>query len=68
MIKLTWTNDVVFYLNSNEIERIELIPETALILLNGKTYIVKESIDEVIRRIIEFNRKIHYQYKKSVEN
>lgn len=66
MIKLTRTNDVVFYLNSNEIERIELIPETALILLNGKTYIVKESIDEVIRRIIEFNRKIHYQYKKSV--
>ena len=59
MIKLTRTNDVVFYLNSNEIERIELIPETALILLNGKTYIVKESIDEVIRRIIEFNRKIH---------
>ena len=55
-------------MNSNEIERIELIPETALILLNGKTYIVKESIDEVIRRIIEFNRKIHYQYKKSVEN
>ena len=41
MIKLTRTNDVVFYLNSNEIERIELIPETALILLNGKTYIVK---------------------------
>ena len=68
MIKLTRTNDVVFYLNSNEIERIELITETALILLNGKTYIVKESIDEVIRRIIEFNRKIHYQYKKSVEN
>ncbi|BAK56719.1 flagellar FlbD family protein [Candidatus Arthromitus sp. SFB-mouse-Japan] len=68
MIKLTRTNDVVFYLNSNEIERMELIPETALILLNGKTYIVKESIDEVIRRIIEFNRKIHYQYKKSVEN
>ena len=68
MIKLTRTNDVVFYLNSNEIERIELIPETALILLNGKTYIVKESIDEVIRRIREFNRKIHYQYKKSVEN
>ncbi|BAK81371.1 flagellar FlbD family protein [Candidatus Arthromitus sp. SFB-rat-Yit] len=68
MIQLTRTNDVVFYLNSNEIERIELIPETAIILLNGKTYIVKESIDEVIRRIIEFNRKIHYQYKKSVEN
>ena len=67
MIKLTRTNDVVFYLNSNEIERIELIPETALILLNGKTYIVKESIDEVIRRIIEFNRKKHYHFKMSVE-
>ena len=43
----------------NEIERIELIPETAIILLNGKTYIVKNSAEEVIEKIVQFNRKIH---------
>ncbi len=59
MIELTRVNDTNFYLNCNEIERIELIPETSIILLNGKTYIVKNSVDEVINKIIEFNRKIH---------
>lgn len=59
MIELTRVNDTNFYLNCNEIERIELIPETSIILLNGKTYIVKNSVDEVIDKIIEFNRRIH---------
>ncbi len=61
MIELTRVNDTTFYLNCNEIERIELIPETSIILLNGKTYIVKNSVDEVINKIIEFNRKIHHK-------
>ena len=58
MIELTRVNDTIFYLNCNEIERIELIPETAIILLNGKTYIVKNSAEEVIEQIVQFNRKI----------
>ena len=58
MIELTRVNDTIFYLNCNEIERIELIPETAVILLNGKTYIVKNSAEEVIEKIVQFNRKI----------
>ena len=59
MIELTRVNDTIFYLNCNEIERIELIQETAIILLNGKTYIVKNSAEEVIEKIVQFNRKIH---------
>lgn len=59
MIELTRVNDTIFYLNCNEIERIELIPETAIILLNGKTYIVKNSAEEVVEKIVQFNRKIH---------
>ena len=58
MIELTRVNDTIFYLNCNEIERIELIPETAIILLNGKTYIVKNSAEEVIEKIVQSNRKI----------
>lgn len=59
MIELTRVNDTIFYLNCNEIERIELIPETAIILLNGKTYIVKNSAEEVIEKIVQFNKKIN---------
>lgn len=59
MIRLTRVNNVEFYLNSSEIERIELIPETAIVLLSGKTYIVKENVEEVIDRIVKYNRRIY---------
>lgn len=59
MIELTTINDTNFYLNSNEIERIEMIPETAIVMLNGKTYIVKNSVEEVVEKIVEFNKRIH---------
>ena len=59
MIELTRVNDTNFYLNCNEIERIELIPETSIVLLSGKTYIVKNSVEEVIDKIVEFTRRIH---------
>ncbi|MBS4959353.1 MAG: flagellar FlbD family protein [Clostridiales bacterium] len=58
MIKLTKLNNEVFVINSNQIECIELIPETKIVLMNKDFYIVKESIDEIIDKIIEFNAKI----------
>ena len=65
MIDLFRINGDRFFLNCNEIERIEIIPETAIILLNGKTHIVKNTAEEVVDKIIEFNRRIH-QNNKSV--
>ena len=59
MIELTGFNDINFYLNYNEIERIDIIPETAIVLLNGKTYIVKNSVEEVLDKIVAFQRRIH---------
>ena len=58
MIKLTKLNDEEFVLNSNQIESIEQIPETKIVLMNKDFYIVQESIDEIIDKIIEFNAKI----------
>lgn len=58
MIKLTKLNNEVFVLNSEQIESIELIPETKVVLMNKDYYIVQEDLDEVIRRIIEFRAKV----------
>lgn len=58
MIKLTKLNNEVFVLNSEQIESIELIPETKVVLMNKDYYIVQEDLDEVLRRIIEFRAKI----------
>ena len=58
MIKLTKLNDEEFVLNSNQIESIEQIPETKIVLMNKDFYIVQETIDEILDKIIEFNAKI----------
>ena len=58
MIKLTKLNDEEFVINSNQIESIEQIPETKIVLMNKDFYIVQETIDEIIDKIVEFNAKI----------
>ena len=58
MIKLTKLNDEEFVLNSNQIETIEQIPETKIVLMNKDFYIVQETTNEIIDKIIEFNAKI----------
>lgn len=58
MIHLTRLNGEDFILNCRHIERIEIIPESKVILTNGKYYIVEESADEIIKRVIEYNGKI----------
>jgi len=59
MIKLTGMNKKEFYLNADHIEKLEEVPESIITLTNGKKYIVLEELDEVIRRVIEYKRKIY---------
>lgn len=59
MIVLTKLNDQQILLNCAQIEAVELIPESKIIMMNGKFYIVKESAEEIIEKTIEYNGKIH---------
>ena len=59
MIILTKLNGTEFALNSDLIETIEQNPDTVIRLTNKTLYIVKESISEVIDKVIEF-RKASY--------
>lgn len=59
MIVLTKLNDQQILLNCMQIEAVELIPESKVIMMNGKFYLVKESAEEIIRKTIEYNGKIH---------
>ena len=63
MIRLTKLNNDEFVLNSNHIEYIEIIPESKVVLDNKDFYIVKESVDEIINKIVEYNAKIQSFYK-----
>jgi len=57
MIKLTKTDDSVIAVNEDFIENIFHAPDTIITLQNGRSYAVKESIDQIIKLIVDFNRK-----------
>ena len=59
MIMLTKLNDTKIVLNCAHIESVELIPESKILMTNGKFYIVKEGAEEIIRKTIEYNGKVH---------
>ncbi|MBZ5735188.1 flagellar FlbD family protein [Nocardioides sp. TRM66260-LWL] len=48
MITLTRLSGSVFALNSDLIERVESTPDTIITLVDGKKYVVAESVNEVI--------------------
>lgn len=58
MISVTRLNADTFVLNSDLIEHIDSRPDTVVTLINGQKYIVRESPETIIRRIIDFRRQL----------
>lgn len=58
MITLTRLDERVVVLNAELIKMIESTPDTIITLLSGDTLIVRESVDEVVRRSIDYARQI----------
>ena len=60
MIELTKLNGEPVLINSRQIEYIELIPESKIIMMNGKYHIVREDKDDIIKKVIVFNNQCIY--------
>ncbi|ATD54642.1 flagellar FlbD family protein [Clostridium chauvoei] len=58
MVKLVGMNNKEFILNADHIEKIEEVPETVITLTNGKKYIVLETVEDVIEKVIIYKNKI----------
>ena len=58
MIRLTRINHVGIVLNSDLIEHIEVTPDTVVTLTNGQKFLVLESPDDVVARVVDFRRRI----------
>jgi flagellar protein FlbD len=58
MVEVVGINGEAFLINAALIEKIEFIPETKITLTTGKYYLVKDSKEEIINKIITFNQKI----------
>ncbi len=59
MIYLKKINDKEIVINCDKIESIQESPDTIILLSNGKKIIVKNSIDEIVEKTVEFKRKLY---------
>ena len=58
IIVLTKMNRERFLVNYNHIECIELIPECKVVMMNHDYYLVRETEEDIIRKITEYNAKV----------
>ena len=58
MIRLTRLNGRPFVLNAEQIRTVEETPDTMIMLLHGEQIVVQESMEEVVRRAVEYVRQV----------
>ena len=58
MIVVTRLNGSRFAVNPDLVERVQASPDTTLVLVGGTTYIVQESLDEVIDLIAAYRARV----------
>jgi len=61
MITLTKINNEELFLNPDLIENISQSPDTRILLISGKTIMVKESPEEIVESIVKFRQRIYLQ-------
>ncbi len=61
MIKLHKLNSTEIIVNAELIESIESTPDTKIILTTGNQYIVKETPQEIVQKILEYKAKIELE-------
>jgi flagellar protein FlbD len=56
MIHLTRTNHRAVVVNADLIEHIEMTPETVVTMTTGEKFLVLETADDVVERVIAYRR------------
>ena len=67
MIELTRINGKSIVLNSDLIEHIECNPDTVIKLTNGNKFVVKETMQEIIDKIMSYKGRVlalSYKFEK----
>lgn len=65
MIRLTRLNKSAFILNCDLIETVESTPDTVISTTSGKKYVVAETIDEVVDKVVQYKGKI-FEVKREI--
>ena len=59
MIKVTRLNDSTLMINVDMIQSLQAIPETVITFTNNDKIMVKEPLEEVSQRIVDYQRTIY---------
>ncbi len=59
MVRVTRLNGVEVVVNAAAIETLEATPDTVVRLVNGRRLTVRETVDEVIEKVITYQREVH---------
>ena len=68
MIQATRLNGSSIYINPELIETIEKTPDTILTLTSGKKYMVKTSVEELIKRFIKYQQFVRRPFDQKAED
>ncbi len=60
MIRVTRLNGTSFVLNSEFIETVEATPDTVISTTTGKKFVVAETVEEIVERVINYKGRILY--------
>lgn len=58
MLKLTRLNNQVVAINPDHVYAADAAPDTTLRLIGGERIIVRETLDELIERVVEYRRRV----------
>jgi len=47
-----------FVLNAHLISTVEATPDTVITLVNGQRFVVRDSVEDVVRKAIEYRRQL----------
>jgi flagellar protein FlbD len=59
MIELTKLHNQKFVLNAELIESVEETPDTIITLISGKRIMVKESVGDVVEKVVEYKTRCY---------
>ena len=65
MIKLTRLNQHVVAINPDVVLWAEASPDTTLCLVGGEKVLIRESLDELIDKVIEFRQRVASEFPRS---
>jgi flagellar protein FlbD len=63
MIKLEKLNGSLVVVNAELIESVEATPDTVINLATGNRFLVRDSVDAVIAKVVEYKKQVYSERK-----